>query len=67
MRNDGEVSPVDTAQSGPELPGLLAVLIGFSMFMTGATLILTLIGIPFGIPLFVAGLGLMLTPKERKA
>ena len=25
----------------------------------------TIIGIPLGIPLFAAGLGLMLTPKER--
>lgn len=65
MPASGEASPGNTAHSGPELPGLLAVLIGFAMFMTGATLILTLIGIPFGIPLFVAGLGLMLTPKER--
>jgi hypothetical protein len=33
--------------------------------MIGGTLILTVIGIPVGIPLFAAGLGLMLDPKER--
>lgn len=67
-------SPADQGQSGteppqgwvgPELPGLLQLLIGFALFMTGGTLILTLLGAPIGIPMFVAGLGLMLTPKER--
>jgi hypothetical protein len=66
MRNHGEASPVGSAKSGPELPGLLAVLIGFGMFMTGGVLILSLIGVPFGIPMFIAGLALMLTPKEGK-
>jgi hypothetical protein len=33
--------------------------------MTGGLLMFTVIGIPLGIPLFAAGLGLMLTPKER--
>jgi hypothetical protein len=46
---------------------MVTVLVGFGLFMTGGTLILTLIGIPFGIPLFAAGLGLMLDPKGRGA
>lgn len=50
---------------GPDVPSLGAVLIGSVMFLTGGLLIFTVIGIPFGIPLFAAGLGLMLTPKER--
>jgi hypothetical protein len=51
---------------GPDLPGLGAVLVGSVLFMLGGMLMLTVIGIPFGIPLFAAGLGLMLTPKDRK-
>ncbi|HEV8563653.1 MAG TPA: hypothetical protein VGR41_01930 [Actinomycetota bacterium] len=51
---------------GPDLPSLSGVLIGSVMFITGGMLIFTVIGIPLGIPLFAAGLGLMLTPKERK-
>lgn len=52
---------------GPDLPSLGAILIGSVLFMTGGTLIFTVIGIPFGILLFAAGLGLMLTPKKRTA
>jgi hypothetical protein len=50
---------------GPDLPSLSGVLVGSVMFVTGGLLMLTVIGIPFGIPLFAAGLGGMLTPKER--
>ena len=50
---------------GPDLPSLSAVLIGSVLFMTGGMLILTVFFIPLGIPLFAAGLGLMLTPKRR--
>jgi hypothetical protein len=50
---------------GPDLPGIGAVLVGSVLFVLGGTLMLTVIGIPFGIPLFAAGLGLMLTPKDR--
>lgn len=39
---------------------------GSILFVTGGLLIFTIIGIPLGIPMFAAGLGLMLTPKERK-
>jgi len=42
---------------------LLGILIGFPLFMTGSVLIFTLIGAPFGIPMFAAGLGLMLSSK----
>jgi hypothetical protein len=35
------------------------------LFLTGGILVLTVIGIPFGIPTFAAGLGLMLEPKRR--
>lgn len=61
LDSGGDASP----QTGPELPGLLALLIGFALFMTGGTLILTVIGAPIGILLLAAGLGLMLTPKKR--
>jgi hypothetical protein len=46
---------------------LLAILIGFGLYMTGGVLILTLIGAPIGIPMLIAGLALMLEPKERTA
>lgn len=63
------VKPGSDAQEwvGPDLPSLGAILIGSVLFLTGGTLIFTVIGIPFGIPLFAAGLGLMLTPKRRTA
>jgi hypothetical protein len=48
---------------GPDLPSLSGVLIGSVMFVTGGMLLFTIFGIPFGIPLFAAGLGWMLTPK----
>jgi hypothetical protein len=35
------------------------------LFLTGGILMLTVIGIPFGILTFAAGLGLMLEPKRR--
>lgn len=50
---------------GPELPSLSGIVFGSILFMTGGLLMFTVIGIPLGIPLFAAGLGLMLTPKER--
>jgi ABC-type phosphate transport system permease subunit len=50
---------------GPDLPGIGAVLFGSVLFVLGGTLMLTVIGIPLGIPLFAAGLGLLLTPKDR--
>ena len=52
---------------GPELPSLSSVLIGSVLFVTGGMLIFTVIGIPLGILMFAAGLGLMLTPKKRHA
>ena len=50
---------------GPELPSLGGIVFGSILFMSGGLLMFTVIGIPLGIPLFAAGLGLMLTPKER--
>jgi hypothetical protein len=52
---------------GPDLPSLSGVLIGSVLFVTGGMLIFTIIGIPFGLLLFAAGLGLMLTPKNRNS
>jgi hypothetical protein len=46
---------------GRELPSLSGIVFGSILFMTGGLLMFTVIGIP----LFAAGLGLMLTPKER--
>ena len=51
---------------GPDLPSLGGVVFGSIMFVTGGALMLTVIGIPAGLPLFAAGLGWMLTPKDRK-
>ena len=51
---------------GPDLPSLSAVLIGSGLFMTWGMLLFAVIGIPLGILLFAAGLGLMLTPKKRE-
>ena len=46
------------------MPSLGAVLIGSILFVTGGILMLTVIGIPPGILLFAAGLGLMLEPNK---
>jgi hypothetical protein len=51
---------------GPDLPSLGGIVLGSILFTTGGMLLFTIIGIPLGIPLFAAGLGLMLTPKERR-
>jgi hypothetical protein len=49
----------------PDLPRVGSLLVGSVLFLTGGILMLTVIGIPFGIPTFAAGLGLMLEPKRR--
>ena len=51
---------------GPELPSLGAFILGSILFTTGGMLMLTVIGTPVGILLFAAGLGMLLTPKERR-
>ena len=51
--------------SGPELPSLSGIVIGSFLTVTGWTLMMSIILIPAGLLLFVAGLGLMLTPKSR--
>jgi len=50
---------------GPDLPSLSGVVFGSILFVTGGMLMLTVIGTPAGILLFAAGLGWMLTPKDR--
>ena len=50
---------------GTELPSFGGFVIGTVLFMTGGMLMLTVIGTPVGIVLFAAGLGMLLTPKER--
>lgn len=50
---------------GPDLPSLSGVVFGSILFMTGGMLMLTVIGAPLGLLLFAAGLGWMLTPKDR--
>ena len=49
----------------PNLPSVGGLLVGSVLFLTGGILMLMVIGIPFGIPTFAAGLGLMLEPKRR--
>ncbi len=62
MQTDRET---DQDWVGPDLPSPSGVVFGSILFMTGGMLMLTVIGIPVGIPLFAAGLGWMLTPKDR--
>jgi hypothetical protein len=50
---------------GPDLPSFSGVVFGSILFMTGGMLMFTVIGAPLGILLFAAGLGWMLTPKDR--
>jgi len=52
-------------RTGPDLPSVGGVIAGSILFLTGGLLMFTVIGIPLGIPMFAAGLGLMLAPKER--
>jgi hypothetical protein len=40
--------------------------VGTILFTTGGMLMLTIIGTPLGIILFAIGLGMLLTPKERR-
>ena len=54
------------ATVGPELPSLGAFILGSILFTTGGMLMLTVIGTPLGILLFAVGLGMLLTPKERR-
>ena len=49
----------------PDLPSMGGLLVGSVLFLTGGILMLTVIGILFGIPTFAAGLGLMLEPRRR--
>jgi hypothetical protein len=58
------MNPATRGWVGPELPSLGGVVFGSVLFMTGGLLIFTIIGIPLGIPMFAAGLGWMLTPKD---
>ena len=51
---------------GPDLPSLSGVVFGSILFLTGWMLIMTVILAPAGLLLFAAGLGWMLTPKDRK-
>ena len=53
------------ASVDPDLPRLGDVLIGSVLFLTGGPLLFTVIGIPAGLLLFAAGLGLMLEPRSR--
>jgi hypothetical protein len=62
MRTDREK---DQDWVGPDLPSLSGVVFGSILFMTGGMLMLTVIFAPAGILLFAAGLGWMLTPKDR--
>jgi hypothetical protein len=70
----GQSSPASGSRSssetrhgavGPDLPSIGGVLVGSFLFVTGGMLIFTVIGIPLGLLMFAAGLGLMLTPKKR--
>ncbi|MGH2591326.1 MAG: hypothetical protein ACRDGW_11095 [Actinomycetota bacterium] len=69
-RTSGAAGAHDSADAGqgwvgPDLPSLSGILIGSVLFFTGGMLMFTVIGIPPGILLFAAGLGLMLEPKKR--
>ncbi|MCI0632599.1 MAG: hypothetical protein L0206_01570 [Actinobacteria bacterium] len=64
-RSDGTRSGAPRSSSGPELPSLGGVVIGSFLTVTGWTLMMSIILIPAGLLMFIAGLGLMLTPKSR--
>jgi hypothetical protein len=64
MPETRDARPLTT--TGPPLPSLAGILIGSVLFLTGGMLMFTIIGIPLGIPMFAAGLGCMLTPRERR-
>ena len=49
----------------PDLPSVGGLLVGSVLFWTGGILMLSVIGIPLGIPTFASGLGLILEPKGR--
>jgi hypothetical protein len=49
-----------------QVPSVAGVLIGSTLFLIGGSLLFTVIGTPAGIPLFIAGLGLMFTPKRSR-
>ena len=66
LTGSGSASGTGEPWVGPDLPSLSAVLIGSGLFVTGGMLLFTVIGIPLGILLFAAGLGMMLTPKKRE-
>jgi hypothetical protein len=57
---------VTRAQPCPEKIWWFGVLLGAPLMITGFTLILTFFGAPVGIPLWAAGLGLMLSPRPCK-
>ena len=65
MRDADRQRETDQDWVGPDLPSLSGVVFGSILFVTGMMLILTVIGAPFGILLFAAGLGWMTTPKDR--
>ena len=55
----------DHVSAGPGLPSVGGVQVGSLLFLTGGILMLTIIGIPFGILMFAVGLGSILEPKRR--
>jgi hypothetical protein len=67
--HDHRPSPLEpwdgTDHVSVDLPSVGGLLVGSFPFLRGGILMLTVIGIPFGIPTFAAGLGLMLEPKRR--
>jgi hypothetical protein len=76
MTEGGVVQPMDATPGrtpaeagrgtvGPDLPGFWEVVIGSVLFLTGGSLLFTVIGIPVGLVMFGAGIGLMLEPKRR--
>ena len=50
-------------QPCPERVWWFGVLLGVPLMLTGFSLVLTLVGAPIGIPLWAAGLGLMISPR----
>ena len=55
--------PAPGAQPCPERIWWFGVLVGGPLMLIGFLLTLTLFGAPLGIPLWAAGLGLMLSPR----
>ena len=60
------MAPNEDGWIGPEFPSLGSIVLGSILLTTGGMLLFTVIGTPLGLVLFMVGIGLLTTPKERR-